>query len=112
MAFHTSASLLTTKASTTPHVITALFTLPLKGTGENTSTVFAECHFRQERSQTEEFKASISIRRWHESSMMRVITSFPDNHDLIHRDVTAFAICIAKMQHTRIYLDDISPQAR
>src|SRR6185295_2938336 len=81
MAFHTSASLLMKKASITPHVITALFTLPLKATGENTSTVFVECNFRQERSRTEELNVRYAL-------ACRDVTERPSGQQ--HHAITVF----------------------
>ena len=52
------------------------------------------------------------VRRRHEPGPVFVITSFPNDNNLVDRDVAAFPIIVAHVKHAHFHLQHFTTQAR
>jgi hypothetical protein len=49
---------------------------------------------------------------WHEAGAVFVVARFPDDDDLVDRDVARFAFVVTQMQDAHFHLEDFTTQAR
>ena len=54
----------------------------------------------------------LSVRRRDEAGAVVIVTCFPDDDDLLDRDVAILPVVIAQVQHTGFYLQHFTAQTR